>query len=186
MNRIGLSVVSLFLFGFSLTAVLQLGAARAAQSDATAAQSQAKVRIGVYDSRAVAVAYARSKFNPLQAKMAEHAAAKSAGDEKKVKELEAWGQQQQRMLHFQGFCRVPVTDLLEHVKPGLDKLIADQHLAAIAMACDATSSGVEIVDITDQIVDLYEPSEQARQTIRQLKDVAPTSLLEVAKMSDKD
>ena len=152
----------------------------------SATERSPRVRIGVYESRAVAVAYARSHFNPVQQKMAEHAAAKQAGDEKKVKELEEWGQQHQRALHFQGFCRVPVTDLLEHVKPGLHKILADQRLVAISMSCDVTSADVELVDVTDQIVDLYEPSAQTRETISQIRKVEPASLSSVAQMSDKD
>lgn len=151
------------------------------QSRSALAAKDARVRIGVYDSRAVAVAYAASRYNPVREKMAEQQAAKAAGDAQKVRELEAWGQQHQRMLHFQGFCRVPVTDRLEPVKGGLDQIVADQKLAAIAMSCDAIAGDVETVDVTDAIIELYEPSDKVRQNAADIRKVKPVSLLEIGK-----
>ena len=76
-----------------------------------------KIRIGVYDSRAVAVAYAPSEWNEkrLKEKMAEMEKAKSAGEAKKIAELEAWGNDQQAKLHRQGFSTAPVDDILENI-----------------------------------------------------------------------
>ena len=149
------------------------------------AERQSKVRIGVYDSRAIAVAYAPSRFNPVREKMAELDAAKAGGDKAKVKELETWGKEHQRMLHFQGFCRVPVSDLLEPVKDRLQQLAADQNLAAVVMSCDVVSADVEVVDVTDQIVELYDPSDRTRDMVRQVRDVEPVSLLSIGGHSDK-
>jgi hypothetical protein len=167
-----------------LACVLGAGMVALAQRDgvavgATNSPAMQKVRVGVYDSRAVAVAYAPSRFNPVREKMAEHQAAKSAGDQQKVKELETWGEQHQRMLHFQGFCRVPVSDLLEPVRDGLGQIIIDQKLTAIVMACDAVASDVEIVDVTDAIVELYEPSDKTRQTVSEIRNTEPVSILTI-------
>ena len=59
-----------------------------------------KVRVGIYDNRAIAIAYAASSFDPVSGKMKEYEAAKQAGDKKRVKELESWGKAHQRLLHF--------------------------------------------------------------------------------------
>ena len=45
-----------------------------------ARSSEPRIRVGTYDNRAIAVAYAPSRFNPVAEKMKEHATAKQAGD----------------------------------------------------------------------------------------------------------
>lgn len=140
----------------------------------------AAVRIGVYDSRAIAVAWAASKHNPVAATMKEFKAAQEARDTKKIAELEAWGKNHQRLLHFQGFGHVPVGDLLAPVRPQIKQLISDKQLVAITMECDETAANVELVDVTEDLVKLYEPSEQTLKWVKQLRDKEPLSLLELA------
>ena len=83
-----------------------------------AEQSPRKLRVGIYDNRAIACAYAGSKFleTAMTEATKEHEKAKAAGDTKRVKELEAWGEKQQRKLHRQGFGRALVDDILARVK----------------------------------------------------------------------
>jgi hypothetical protein len=171
MKRIAL-MLTVIVIGGALAAV---GAAPAGNQPQTA-----KVRIGTYDSRAIAVAYAASTFNPVAAKVKEHEAAKQAGDAAKVAELEKWGESHQRMLHFQGFGRVPVGDLLEHVKDGVAKVAADRGVAVITMACDHAAAGVEVVDVTDDLVELFGPSDRTREMARKVRDAEPVSLLVLA------
>jgi hypothetical protein len=164
-----------------------LGIFAAAQADQAppggkAPVAAAKVRIGTYDNRAIAVAYAASKFNPAREKMKEHAAAKQAGDAAKGAELEAWGKSHQRMLHFQGFGHVPVADLLEHVKDGVARVAAENQLAAITMSCDFVSTDAEIIDVTDELVELFDPTDKVRKTVRGVRDAEPVSLLVLADM----
>lgn len=144
-----------------------------------------RIRIGTYDNRAIAVAYAASKWNPVREKMAEYAEAKKAGDAAKQKELEAWGESKQRLLHFQGFGRVPVGELLKPFEKQIAKLAADQQLAAIAMQCDYVAPNVEIVDVTEELVTLFEPTPRTLEMTRQVKDAKPVSLIELADMPAK-
>jgi hypothetical protein len=118
-----------------------------------------KIRIGTYDNRAIALAFFASRFNPTAEKRAAYEKAKAAGDQAKMKELEAWGPRFQRQLHFQTFGRAPVDDLLEPVKDRIAKLARDKQLAAITMNCDFTSEQVELVDVTEDLVKLYDPPE---------------------------
>jgi hypothetical protein len=161
---------------------LVLGSTMLLAADPPTAQPAAKgkVRIGTYDNRAVAVAYAASRFNPVREKAAEQDAAKRAGDKEKLKALEAWGERHQRMLHVQGFCRVPVTDLLEPVSEKLRALVKEQDLAAIVMSCDVAAPDVELVDVTEQVVELFEPSAKTRQVAQKVRGAKPASLLDVA------
>ncbi len=140
---------------------------------------QPAFRIGTYDTRAIAVAYAASRFNPVGGKMKEMQAAKASGDQAKIKELEAWGQAHQRQLHRQGFGRVPVDDLLAHVKERLPEVASRAGVQAIAMQCDWVASGAEAVDLTDALVALYEPSARTLGIVKDMKGKAPISLDEI-------
>jgi hypothetical protein len=94
--------------------------------------STAKTRVGIYDSRAVAVAFAGSAaFNRWLSNLkAEHEKAKASGDQKRVAELEAEGAARQRLLHMQGFSTAPVTNILDQIK---DKLPAINEKAGVSM-----------------------------------------------------
>ena len=144
----------------------------------------AKHRVGTYDSRAIAVAYAASKYNPVNEKRKEQAAAKTAGDSKRAKELEAWGAEHQRNLHRQGFGRVPVDDLLVHVQTELAKVAAKAGVEAIAMHCDFALPEIEVVDITDEMVELYEPNERTLGFVKDLKKHAPLELDKIEQAHD--
>lgn len=147
---------------------------------------EGKIRIGVYDTRAIAIAWAASEYNPIKQNMATLAAAKKAGDLRKIKELEAWFPAEQRLLHFQGFGRVPVGDLLLPVRKEVERLAQQKGIAAIAMECDYTAPNVEVVDVTEALVELYKPSDRTRQVVRSLRNVKPLGLLEVADMKVTD
>jgi hypothetical protein len=158
---------------------LAIGLAQPATKPATFDNAD-PVRIGIYDSRAIALAWSASRFNDVGEKMKQLEEAKKTGDKKKIDELEAWGASHQRMLHFQGFGRVPVSDLLEPVREGMGNLVREKGLAAITMHCDAVAEGATTVDVTEDLVRLYEPPARTLQWIAQLKDHEPVSLVELA------
>jgi hypothetical protein len=138
-----------------------------------------KLRVGTYDNRAIAVAFVRWRLNPMADKRAEYEKAKRAGETVRAQELEAWGEKQQRKSHRQGFGRVPVDDLLAHVKPGVAEVASQRELDAIAWFCDYTSAEVELVDVTDDLVRLFEPSEETLKTVRELREREPLDLDEI-------
>lgn len=140
-----------------------------------------KIRLGVYDNRAIAVAYAPSKFNPVREKMQQLEQARDAGDTQRATQLEQWGQQHQRQLHRQGFCRVPVDDLLAHVQDRLPEVARSTRVSAITWQCDYSAPEVEVVDITDALVMLFEPSEKTLETVEQIKKHKPVDLDEIEK-----
>ena len=84
----------------------------------------ARERIGIYDSRAIAVAYGGSKYlkQELQDLTAKHKKATDAGDAKETTRLEAEGQAAQAKLHKQAFSTAPVNDLLVHISSALPKI----------------------------------------------------------------
>ena len=99
--------------------------------------------------------------------MADYEKAKAAGDEAKKSELQA-RPQHQRQLHLQGFGRVPVDDLLEPVKKEVAQL-AEQRLSAITMNCDYVGDDIELVDVTDALVKLYNPSEKTLKIAQEVR-----------------
>jgi len=156
----------------------------AARSDGGDNPKGKKIRIGIYDNRPIAMAWFGSRFNPLEEKRREYDKAKAAGDEAKVKELGPWFPQFQRQLHFQGFGRAPVDDLLEPVKAEIAKFARDKQLAAITMSCDFTSDQVELIDVTDDLVKLYNPSEKMLQGLPEFRKTKPVKLSELANHKD--
>jgi hypothetical protein len=161
--------------------VLSLGLTSATQ---TAAEAGAKLRVGVYDSRAIAIAYGNSEFNEVVKVRKEYDAAKAAGDKKRIEELEEWGPRHQRQLHRQGFGRVPVTDLLEHVRDRLPEVAQKTGVDVIAFECNYLGPGVEEVDITAELAMLFNPSKKALEWIEDMKNVEPLDLDEIEKHAD--
>jgi hypothetical protein len=153
-----------------------------AQAGAPAAP---KVRIGTYDTRAIAVAYARSSLmtDRLNQLKQSRDAAKAAGDDKKVKEIEAQGAALQRQLHRQGFSNMPVDDLLAGVKDALPQVANDANVSAIAPRVNFSDDGsVEVVDVTDKLVAAFKPDAKTTQIIADLKNHPPVDLDELEHM----
>ena len=146
------------------------------------------LRVGVYDSRCVAVACMPTAWynEPVKEKMKEMEKAKAAGDEKKIKELEAWGESRQQKAHLQGFGTAPVTELLEPVKGRLAEVARQAGVDIIVSTwqIDYQASDAELVDVTDAIVALYEPSEKTLKTVEALKKHKPMSEEEILKIKD--
>jgi hypothetical protein len=162
----------------ALAATCLLSGARA---DSPAAQ---KMRIGIYDTRSIAVAYARSSLmaDRLKQMKQDRDAAKAAGDEKKVKEIEARGAALQRQLHRQGFSNMPVDDLMSSVKDVLPQVAKDANVSAIAPRVNFSDDGsVEVVDVTDKLVAVFKPDEKTTQIIAELKNHPPVDLDELEK-----
>ncbi len=128
---------------------------------ASAGDSQIKkIRLGVYDNRAIAIAWASSKYNLVGQKIGEMKKAEADGDTEKAGELREWGKNLQRKLHRQGFGRVPVDDLLVPVKDRFPEVAKKTGVVAIVWQSDYAGEDVELVDITQDLVTLFNPSEK--------------------------
>jgi hypothetical protein len=130
-----------------------------------------KFKIGTYDARAVAMAYAHSEANDkqLKEKMQELKDAEVKGDAKRVKELKAWGEAHQWLLHMQGFAGAPVEGILTKMKDQLAATAKAAGVHVIARKTDFTDDQVEVVDVTDQVVKLFNPSEKTLKMVRELR-----------------
>jgi hypothetical protein len=135
--------------------------------------------VGVFDSRAVCVAYTWSKKHDLEVreKMAERKAAEIAGDQEKLNELKQWGEKDQDRRHKQGFGTASVKNLLEYVKGDIPKVAKEAGVDIIVSKWDLAyqSPNARFVDVTELIIRGFEPSEKALKTIRVLKKHKPLS-----------
>lgn len=165
--------------GFAALAVTWTAIAVTRVDPAGAASGEAaRVRVGTYDNRAIAVAFAPSKFSDeLYHKMKRaRDEARESGDEKRVKEVEARAGWLQKKLHFQGFGRAPVGDLMAHIKEKLPEVARKANVDVIAWEYDYTGKNVERVDVTDLLVAQFNPSPKTLKTIEQLTQKKPIPL----------
>lgn len=154
--------------------------------------SKPEMRIGVYDSRAVAVAFAGSKVfkSWLKNLRLKHSEAKAAGDQKRVAELEAEAKKQQKLLHQQGFSTAPVDNILQHMKKELPKIKKEANVDLIVSKWDhkrlAKYKSAEQVDITMALVMALKPNAKQIQAAKAIMKHPPVSLKELEKHMSED
>jgi hypothetical protein len=145
------------------------------------------IRLGTYDSRAIAMAWARSEHNEVHAKMNAHREAKAAGDDATVAELERWGLMKQRELHFQGFGTYPVDACLAPIRDELPALMARKDLDAIVWMVHAQTGRVERVDVTvDLMVLLGMDRGQAVQAANAMRTIEPLDFATLYEMDPRN
>ncbi|QKK07169.1 MAG: hypothetical protein HND58_02680 [Planctomycetota bacterium] len=133
-------------------------------------------RVGTYDNRAIAIAWVRSEFSDLGELREQLDAAETAGDQAKIDELMELGPKVQQKLHLQGFGRAPVSDLLEAVQDRLTEVAEETGVDVIVFECNFAGPGVEVVDVTDALVELFSPTVETRTTIDALLRNDPVPL----------
>jgi len=129
-----------------------------------------EIRVGTYDSRAVACAFYRSEaFNQrledLKARLKE---ARAAGNTKEVQRIKALPPQWQRLAHQQGFGDAPIPGIIERIA---DKLPKIQEKAGVDKIVDKRRNRdlfAPRVDVTDAMVDLFNPTDETRKVISEL------------------
>jgi hypothetical protein len=145
--------------------------------------SESTIRIGTFDSRALAAAYGRSDvFKSQVAELtAEYEKAKASGDERRIKELEVEGPALQKVLENQVFSTWPVDNILKQIEDKIPEIAEQADVGVIVCKWDVVyqESGVEFVDVTDLLVNLFEPDEETLRTIDNLKATNPIPLKEL-------
>ncbi len=163
--------------------------------------SGSKVRVGTFDSRALAMAYYRSEAfkRQMNGLRAEYEKAKAAGDEKRVKELEAEGSSptwpdsgwpptpaQQELIGKQGFSTWPVDNILETIKAKIPEIAKQADVDVIVSKWDIVyqRSGVEFVDVTHLMVKPFDPDEKTLKIIQEIQKQDPVPLEKLKKHDD--
>jgi len=144
----------------------------------------AQERIGVYDSRAVAVAYAGSTWQVKKMKelTAQLKKAREAGDTNQVSRLEAEGQAWQSDLKRQGFGTAPVEDLLAEIADDLPTILEAAGVTSIISKWNKTEldkhpHAVQ-VDVTMRLVDAFQPNETQRRRAIEIQKMKPQKIKE--------
>lgn len=143
-------------------------------------------RIGVYDSRAIAVAFVGSEVynatagKELARKMAEFKKAEAEGDQEKVAELKAWGEAQQVLLHKQGFSTAPVDDILEHIEGQLPEIKKQADVELLVSKWDEKTlqehKSAERVDVTMRLIEALKPNEKQKKSAIEIQKHDPVPL----------
>jgi Skp family chaperone for outer membrane proteins len=167
--------------------VAGFGAAARAQG-AEGKAEPGRLRVGVFDSRAVAVAYAGSEgFNQrIKRLMEEKRQAEAAGDQERVKRLEAEGKAQQAQLHQQGFGTASVANILETIKDQLPTIAREAGVDVIVSKWDVVyqTPSAELVDVTEAMLKPFHPNERVRKTVKELQQHRPLSAEELRNLRD--
>ena len=151
-----------------------------AAADQPAEKSQTpNIRVGTFDSRAVALAHFGNMIKEgwLKNLYAEHAKAKEAGDQKLVKELEAKAQARQKRLHHQVFGTAPVNDAFKRIEKDIPKVADSAGVHVIISVHDVVyqSPSAGFVDVTDRMVQLFDPDEETLKKIEAIRKHPPVS-----------
>jgi hypothetical protein len=156
----------------------------AAAGVAHGAESTAVLKVGTFDSRAVALAFWRSaegmeKTGTLHREMKE---AKEKGDEERVKELEIEGPGLQVRLHQQVFSTGSVTDVIQRIEDKLPAIAAEAGVVIIVPKWNVAwqGDGVEVVDLTEQLVKCLNTDKQILKMIGQMSDQEPVPIEELS------
>ena len=176
--------------GMLLAGLLALGWGLSAQGPATQAaparQDEApKVVLGTFDSRAVAVAYARSEAftERLREMRKELVAANAAGDRKRAGEIEAMGPALQQQIHRQGFGTAPVDDIIAVIEGELPGIAAKAGVDVIVSKWVVAyrAEGARTVDVTRLLVQEFDPDAATLEVVEQVLASEPIPLAELEK-----
>ena len=141
------------------------------------ATAAAPTRIGVFDSRAIAIAYWRSEpgMRELRGLRDEYEKAKAANDGARVKELEQEGPWQQVRMHQQAFSTATVAAILEKVSDRLPAVAKQAGVSAIVSKWEVPykDGTVETVDVTLPLVRLFNQDEQMLKMIERIESQPP-------------
>jgi hypothetical protein len=172
---------SIFVLLVFLLFMVTIGCGRhTAQPAATSSENGE--RIGIYDSRSVAVAFVDSEYHKkwVSEIKERHDQAVSDGNTELVDKLNKEGAQRQNDFHAMGFSTAPVDELLERIE---DKLPAIKEKAGVEILISkwdekqlAEHPGAKKIDVTIDLVDAFNPSERQRRSALQIQKHKPISL----------
>ncbi len=150
-----------------------------AASLGTAQESpQQAARIGTFDSRAVALAYYRSpegleRMKPeWDQKLRD---AEAAGDSARVEEIKLFMPSFQHLLHQQVFSTGSICNVLREIEEDLPAIAAEAGVSVIVSQWELAYSDADLplIDVTPQIVALFDVDEQLAGQLAEMKDVEP-------------
>ena len=146
-------------------------------------QEMQKLRIGIFDSRCIAMAYGRTDFlKEMDSIKIKYAKAKEEGNKELVEELERLAPTKQLLMDQQGFSTGSILNIMEKVKDKLPSIAKDNNIKFIVSKWEVmfTDESIELVDITDQLVEFFNPDEATRKIIEEIKAMKPVPIEQVS------
>ncbi len=152
-----------------------------------AALAQEPERVGLYDSRAIAIAWAGTEpfITELKELRARHEEATASGDAELAEKLSAEGMARQEQMHFQGFSTAPVDDILTRFSEPIAAAMAEAGVTVIVSKWDkdglARYPDAETVDVTMALVLAMNPNGRQLGFVKQIGDKPPVPMEELKK-----
>jgi Skp family chaperone for outer membrane proteins len=147
-------------------------------------QESGKLRIGTFDSRCIALAYGRSAdfMREIDSMKSTLAVAKKDSNKEKIEELEQLGPTKQVLLHQQVFSNGSVINILEKVKDKFPAIAKENNLKMILSKWEImfVDESIDLIDITDQLVSLFNPDEQTKKIIENIKSMEPVPIEQIS------
>jgi hypothetical protein len=145
--------------------------------------ARSTTRIGIYDSRAIAIAFGNSSegmefVRNLRHQMSE---AKAAKNDSLIGSLENTGNMYQVLNHLRAFSSASVSEILSKHTAGIELVAKEARVQVIVSKFELIYSDAEIdtVDVTLPLVRLFKPREEALKWIYELPKHKPLPMLEV-------
>jgi Skp family chaperone for outer membrane proteins len=147
-------------------------------------QNEEKIRIGTFDSRCIAIAYGRSDDfkKEMDSIKTELFKAKEEGNDELIKKIEHIGPRRQVLLHQQGFSNGSIINILNKMKDEFPKIAAENNVQMIMSKWEVmfADESIELIDITDQLIEYFNPNEKTRNIIEQVKLMDPVPIEEIS------
>jgi hypothetical protein len=187
MKRIALCAILAAAIGF-----LGMSATGAEPAVKDAGQTAKPLRVGTFDSRAVALAYYRKFLRSpefvagMKKLKEEHDKAEAAGDHEKAKKLEAEGRAGQESIHRQFFGTAPIDEVLAKIKDQIPEIAKQAGVDLIVSKWNVTylSPGAELVDVSEPMARLFQPDEETWKILRDIPNHQPLSAEELQEHKD--
>jgi len=140
-------------------------------------QNNNKVRIGTFDSRCIAVAYGRSGefMKEMDSIRTQLSKAKEEDNKELVEELEQLGPTKQVLLQQQVFSNGSINNILVGLMEKFPTLAKENNVKIILSKWEIpfTDESIELIDITEQLVILFNPDEATKKVIEEIKAMEP-------------
>ncbi len=155
-------------------------------------EAQPQQRIGIYDSRCVAVAFAGNPEHEARTaqELAALEAAKEEGDPEKIAAADKIVWDSRKRLHRQGFGTAPVDDIFAFYPEQLEAIKHKHNLVALVCQWDKqtlkTYRNAEQFDITVDLIDMLNPNARQRRSALSMRDHKPLTDKQVERMIQQE
>lgn len=147
-------------------------------------QENGKMRIGIFDSRCLALVYRRSvEFMKLSDSIdAVYSKAKEEGNQEKIKEIEQFKPTVQVLLHQQVFSNGSIINIVDKIKEKFPAIAKENNVRMILSKWEVifADEAIEFIDITDQLTTLFNPDEATKKIIENIKAMEPIPIEKIS------